>query len=152
MTEQFNAPDGLNRRHVLAAAGAVGAAGVLAACSNGGNPAPSTAVPEPPKETGGKTGGSVVAQTADVPVGGGLVVDNKMVVVTQPKEGQFKAFTSICPHEGCTVGRVTADSIICPCHGSEFSAETGDVTRGPAMTGLTPVAIRVSGTDIVAET
>ena len=142
----------VNRRTVLAGAGAVGAVGVLAACSSGGNPAPSQSTPVAPKESGGTTGGKVIAQTSDIPVGGGLVLDDKMVVVTQPKEGQFKAFTSTCPHQGCTVGKVTADTIICPCHGSQFSAETGDVEVGPAMTGLTPVAIRVSGTEIIAET
>lgn len=90
--------------------------------------------------------------TAEVPVGGGVIIDDKMVVVTQPKKGDFKAFTSVCPHEGCTVGSVTDDVILCPCHGSRFSAETGDVLQGPAMTGLTPVDITVEGDSIVAQT
>ena len=116
---------GMDRRTVLAAAGAVGAAGVLAACSSS-NPAPasSPAAPAPSggAASGGTKGGQAIAQTSDIPVGGGKVLDDKMVVVTQPKAGEFKAFTSICPHQGCTVNEVTADTIVCPCHGSEFSA------------------------------
>lgn len=141
----------VDRRTVLAGAGAVGAAGVLAACSTG-NTTSSEVVPTAAPETGAATSANVVAQTSQVPVSGGVVLDDKMIVVTQPKQGEFKAFTSVCPHQGCTVGEVTADAIICPCHGSEFSAETGEVLVGPAMTGLTPVAIKVKGTEIIAET
>ncbi|MEI2715914.1 MAG: Rieske (2Fe-2S) protein [Candidatus Nanopelagicales bacterium] len=141
----------LGRRNVLAAAGAVGAVGVLAACGSN-NPAPSTTPRASASEPDQAAGGQVVATTSDVPVGGGVVVDEKMIVVTQPKSGDFKAFTSTCPHQGCTVAKVTADAILCPCHGSQFSAETGDVLVGPATTGLTPVAIRVKGTEIIAET
>lgn len=140
----------VNRRVVLAGAGAVGAAGLLAACSSG-NTTSSEVVPTAAPETPAATNANAVAETSQVPVSGGLVIDDKQLVVTQPKEGQFKAFTSICPHQGCTVGEVTADAIICPCHGSEFSPETGEVLMGPAMTGLTPVAIKVKGTEIIAE-
>ncbi|MFN8126769.1 MAG: Rieske (2Fe-2S) protein [Candidatus Nanopelagicales bacterium] len=141
----------IDRRTVLSVAGAVGAAGVLAACSSGGS---SSSAPSPgsSQKPDAGTGGQTIATKSEVPVGGGVVVADKMVVVTQPKAGQFKAFTSTCPHQGCTVSSVTDDVILCPCHGSEFSAESGDVLRGPAMTGLTPVAITVEGDSIVAQT
>ena len=75
-------------------------------------------------------GGKAIAMTAEVPVGGGVIIDDKMVVVTQPKKGDFKAFTSVCPHEGCTVGSVTDDVILCPCHGSRFSRRDGRRAAG----------------------
>lgn len=142
------AVDAMNRRTVLAAAGAVGAAGVLAACSSGGNPAPAESGPTGAAKT---DGGQAIAQTSDIPVGGGKILDDQNVVVTQPVKGEFAAFTTICPHQGCTVNEVTADTIVCPCHGSEFSATTGEVLVGPAMTGLDPVAIKVKGNEIIAQ-
>ncbi len=137
---------GIDRRTVIAAAGAVGAAGVLAACSNT-NPAPSTS-PAPANTKGGQA----LASVADVPVGGGKIIEEPPVVVTQPTKGEFAAFSAICPHQGCIVNEVTADTIICPCHGSEFSAATGAVLVGPAATGLDPIAIKVEGGEILGQT
>lgn len=152
------APAGLvDRRTVLAVAGAVGAVGVLAACSSGGSsPAPSaaSAAPsEPASPTGHPKGNAtVLASTSEVPVGGGKVIDGKMVVITQPKKGEFLAFNSTCTHQGCTVAGVQDGKIVCPCHGSEFSDTTGDVLRGPATQPLGQVDIEVAGTEIVAAT
>jgi Rieske Fe-S protein len=48
----------------------------------------------------------------------------------------------VCPHAGCTVSYdPTAKLIVCPCHGSEFSASTGGVELGPAAAGLTRITI-----------
>ena len=68
------------------------------------------------------------------------------VVVTQPDEGTFKAFSAICPHQGCSVGSVADDVITCPCHGSTFSIADGSVQGGPARGPLTAVPVTVSGT------
>jgi Rieske Fe-S protein len=73
---------------------------------------------------------------ADVPVGGGLVVATRQVVLTQPVEGEVKAFSAVCPHQGCLVTEVRDGEIICPCHGSRFAVDTGDVVSGPAGRGL----------------
>ena len=62
-----------------------------------------------------------------------MLTDDKLVV-TQPTEGEFKGFTAVCTHQGCTVGRVEDGEIRCPCHGSRFSAEDGSVVGGPART------------------
>ena len=72
---------------------------------------------------------------ADVPVGGGTVIDQS-VVVTQPAKGEFKAFSAICTHQGCTVGSVTDGQIVCPCHGSHFSIKDGSPVSGPAPSPL----------------
>lgn len=87
--------------------------------------------------------GGVSVPTADVPVGGGVVQDR--VVVTQPTEGEFKAFDATCPHQGCAVAKVESGTITCPCHGSTFDASTGDVTGGPAQKGLTAKEATLDG-------
>ena len=155
----------VGRRVVLLGAGAVGVAGVLAACGGGDDPgagtdtaspeaSPSTPAGSPaqspsaaPSETGG--GGTPLATTADIPVGGGLVVSAERVVVTQPTAGEFKAFTSICTHQGCEVSRVESGVISCPCHGSQYSAADGSVSRGPAPAPLAEVAVTVEGDQIL---
>lgn len=150
MTQSAESPstEPVARRTVLLGAGAVGAAGLLAACSSGDTPsAPSASLAstEVPAQA------TAIAATADVPVGGGLVVQDKMVVVTQPSEGEFKAFTSTCTHQGCTVSEVTDTEIICPCHNSTFSATTGEVLQGPATVGLASVSITVAGGQIISQ-
>jgi Rieske Fe-S protein len=85
---------------------------------------------------------------ADIPVGGGVVVSEPPVVLTQPTAGEVKAFTSICPHQGCKVSEVTNNEIYCPCHGSKFSAIDGSVIQGPAVEGLAAAAVAVDGTKV----
>ena len=41
------------------------------------------------------------------------------------------------------------NEIICPCHGSRFSAVDGSVTNGPATTGLTAAGVVVEGGSVV---
>ena len=76
--------------------------------------------------------------TADIPVGGGKVFDALKVVVTQPTAGDFKAFSAVCTHQGCTVNGVADGVITCPCHGSTFDIATGDGEAGPATTAPLP--------------
>jgi nitrite reductase/ring-hydroxylating ferredoxin subunit len=85
---------------------------------------------------------------ADIPIGGGVVVSEPPVVLTQPTAGEVKAFTSICPHQGCKVSEVTNNEIYCPCHGSKFSALDGSVIQGPATEGLAAAAVAVDGTKV----
>ena len=91
----------------------------------------------------------VIASLGDVPVGGGFVNEEVAVVVTQPNEGSIKAFTAVCPHQGCLVSEVVENEIICPCHGSRFSAVDGAVLEGPATEGLTSAIVTVQGDNVV---
>ena len=95
------------------------------------------------------TGPVTLGQTSEIPVGGGKIFAKELVVVTQPKDGEFKAFTAVCTHLGCTVGSIRNGIIGCPCHGSQFSIVDGSVIQGPASQPLAPVAITVSGTEVV---
>jgi Rieske Fe-S protein len=147
--------DGVARRSVLAAAGVVGAAGILAACgsstdSNSATPATSASGSgQPDTVTDVPEDQAAIAATKDVPVGGATFVESRGIVVSQPTNGEFKAFEARCPHQGCMVTDTEDKDLLCPCHGSLFSAETGDVVRGPARTGLPEVQIKVSGENIV---
>lgn len=142
----------IERRTVLQAGGLVAVGGLVAACSSGGDEAAPTAssssAPASAAATASAAAGAV-AQTSDIPVGGGIILDEPAVVVTQPAEGDFKAFTAICPHQGCLVSEVTDNEIICPCHGSKFSASDGSVLAGPAQVGLEPAGVAVEGGSVV---
>jgi Rieske Fe-S protein len=154
------APEPMTRRVVLrgvAVGGAAVAGGaLLAACgddtTSGGNGNPSPAPNSGPSTQSGGAGGDlaeVLVATAEVPEGGGVVLPDAEVVVTQPTAGDFKAFSAICTHQGCTVGDVAGGVIICPCHGSQFSVEDGSVTAGPAPSPLPEVAVTVDGKNVV---
>jgi Rieske Fe-S protein len=93
---------------------------------------------------------SGIADAADVPVGGGIVLADQKLVITHPTSGDFKGFTAVCTHQGCLVDEVT-DTINCPCHGSIYSIEDGSVVDGPAPAPLAEQQLVVdSGAIILA--
>ncbi|MEV4247821.1 Rieske (2Fe-2S) protein [Streptosporangium canum] len=143
------------RRAVMLGAGGAGMAAVLTACSGYGEPAADSAsvaaapASSAPAGSGAEAvGAAALTKTADVPVGGGKVFKDQKVVVTQPAAGQFKAFTSVCPHQGCDVATVSGGTINCPCHGSKFKIADGSVANGPANKPLAEKAIKVEGGSI----
>jgi Rieske Fe-S protein len=69
-------------------------------------------------------------------------------VVTQPKKGEFKAFSAICTHQGCTVNKVADGTIDCPCHGSKYRITDASVVHGPAPRPLPAKKITVKGKSI----
>lgn len=137
-----------SRRAVLVGAGAAAVA-VLAGCQTYDSNAPVAAGADPPEEapSGGDTT-AALAQTAQVPVGGGVVLDQQRVVVTQPQAGTFKCFTAVCTHQGCLVSEVKGGTINCSCHGSAFKVADGSVASGPASKALRAIDITVDGADI----
>lgn len=148
---------GVDRRTVIRSAGIVGAGAVgaatLAACGGSSDTA-STGTPGSPASTPavGAAGSAAAAggaiKVSDIPVGGGKVFAAEKIVVTQPRAGEFKAFSAICTHQGCTVAKVADGTIDCPCHGSKFDLTTGAVKDGPAPAPLPPKTATVSGTSI----
>ena len=91
---------------------------------------------------------AALATTSSVPVGGCFVNADAKVVVTQPTEGDFKAFSAVCTHQGCLVESSSDGEIPCPCHLSHFSLEDGSPLSGPASAPLAPVEITVDGDSI----
>ncbi|GIH04813.1 hypothetical protein Rhe02_28800 [Rhizocola hellebori] len=132
----------LGRRALLISAGCA-ALGLLGAC--GSDPAPS-----PPAQAGPAPNGGLV-RTADVPVGGG-VVSADGVLVLQLKAGEFTAFDATCPHQNFRVQPPdSSGTITCMGHMSHFRAADGTVIDGPALGlgGLRQVAVKVSGAEVV---
>ncbi|SCL68967.1 Rieske (2Fe-2S) protein [Micromonospora peucetia] len=153
--QELTGPATRTRRTLLAGAGAVGAAVVLAACGSddSGDPAAPTsggpAVPSTGDAGGGdREGAQSLARTADIPVGGGAVYPAQGVVITQPRAGEFKGFDSICTHQGCPVTNVDGGTINCTCHFSKFSIEDGSVKGGPATKPLPAKNVKVTGDQI----
>jgi nitrite reductase/ring-hydroxylating ferredoxin subunit len=126
-----------SRRGLLAGAAAIGVTGALAACGDDSTSAP-------PASTGGN--GSTTVSAAKVPVGSAAIVGE--VVVSQPTAGSFKAFSAVCPHQGCLVSRVEGKEITCVCHGSAFSAADGSVLSGPSPRGLIARTVTVNGDNL----
>lgn len=131
----------LDRRRALtgAAATAVGVP-LLAACA-GGDDSSGDAQPA-------ASPGQELAAAADVPEGGGVILGEAGLVVTQPTTGEFKAFSSTCTHQACQVTGVT-ETIDCVCHGSKFSLTDGSVVQGPATEPLAEKPVEVRGQRIV---
>ncbi|MGW6056203.1 Rieske (2Fe-2S) protein [Streptomyces sp. NPDC055189] len=146
-----------SRRSVVAAAGVVSLAAALAACGeseDGGGYGSDPAAEEKPEKTGeaeqpgGGAAGAVLAKTSDIPVGGGKIFKDAGVVVTQPTEGEFKAFSNRCTHKQCPVTSVEGGTINCPCHGSKFAIADGSVKASPAPKPLPAAEITVDGESI----
>ncbi|WP_370352913.1 Rieske (2Fe-2S) protein [Catenulispora sp. EB89] len=163
-------PDGTRRRALLG--GIVVAAGALcAACSSSKS---STAAGSTSAAAGGTTSAAgssssssgsaasssssgtststgaaaALAATSAVPVGGGTILADQKIVLTQPTAGTYKAFTAICTHMGCTVSAVENGLIACPCHGSRYHIADGSVANGPATQPLAPINITVANGEI----
>jgi Rieske Fe-S protein len=147
----------LNRRSVLVGACGTCAVAVAGCAAYGTNqpaaaPAPAAAgnAAGPAPAGGGGAAPGVLASTTDIPVGGGVILKDAALVITQPKAGTFKAFSAICTHQGCTVNAVEDGTINCPCHGSQFAVTDGSVVNGPAKKPLPAKRIKVSGKSIKA--
>ncbi|WP_411106296.1 Rieske (2Fe-2S) protein [Streptomyces sp. cmx-4-9] len=141
------------RRTVLAAGASALAGGVLTACGGEGEKKPaseqgSAATPsaaEPaPASSAPAGGGKTIAKAADVPVGGGTVIKEEKLVVTQPTAGSYRCFTAVCTHSGCLVNKVADGTIDCPCHDSKFKDTDGAVAKGPATRPLAEKKITVA--------
>ncbi len=91
----------------------------------------------------------------DVPVGGGVILGDQNVVVTQPQKGTFEGFSATCTHQGCILASVASGTINCGCHGSQFSISDGSNVAGPngsaagSVAALPRVGIKVKGPDVI---
>lgn len=128
-----------NRRTIIKGAGTVAVTGgtvaLASACGSGDSSGSGDS---------GEASKSASVKASEVPVGSGTVID-ETYVVTQPKDGEFYAFTSVCTHQGCQVRTVTETQIVCPCHSSEFSTTTGEVLAGPATEPLQKFSVTDEG-------
>jgi thiosulfate dehydrogenase (quinone) large subunit len=75
--------------------------------------------------------------------------DGSPDILIREADGSLKAFSAVCTHAGCTVG-YEGGVIVCPCHGGEYSAESGEVIAGPPPSGLAPKRVIEAGGQIYA--
>ena len=133
----------LSRRGFLSATTMSVIGAVLASACGGGGDGP-TGVVTPPTTTGVTVNGNVV--TVDLARVPALTAASGFILVARPStiiihEGDdYRAFTSTCTHEQCTVGDFRGGRIVCPCHGSQYDAH-GQVVVGPATQRLREFAV-----------
>lgn len=130
------------RRTVLAALpGIILLPGIASACG--------MTEPAQPPSTVQQT--TTVAQStipaAEVPVGTAKQVKSgdATVIVAQPSEGEFVAYSARCTHQGGVVQVVQGMKLRCPLHGAEYDATDGANTLAPAPRPLDVVPVSESG-------
>jgi Rieske Fe-S protein len=146
----------LSRRRALTGA-AVGGLSLplLAACGGGSSGAPG-ATQGGSTSSGGSSNAALLTTASAVPVGGGVILGQQNVVVTQPTKGQFQGFSATCTHQGCILATVSAGTINCGCHGSQFSITDGSNVAGPlgspagSVAPLPKVPVKLQGNDVVS--
>lgn len=139
----------ISRRRALSGAATAGLGlPLLAACGDDGDGESTATAPSSEATRKSEPPGDGIP-TADVPVGGGIVLSDEQVVITQPTAGEFHAFTAVCTHAQCLVTAVSDGTINCPCHGSQYAIEDGSVVGGPAPAPLAEVEITVKGDKIL---
>lgn len=100
-------------------------------------------------------------------------IDDNTAVIIGRDGGGFYARSAVCTHACCvvnlcgddacsaldptpdpcgTVGPVSSDRVLCPCHGSIFRVSDGVALTGPATTPLPPYAVAVDGDDLLVDT
>jgi nitrite reductase/ring-hydroxylating ferredoxin subunit len=152
-------PDLTRRRLTGVAVGGL-ALPLLAACGGGSGSSAPAANPgsSKPGPSGGKPpgpAGNALVATSSVPVGGGVILSQQNVVVTQPTQGSFEGFSATCTHQGCQLATVAGGTINCGCHGSQFSIKDGSNVTGPlgspagSIPGLGKVPVKVQGSSVV---
>lgn len=75
--------------------------------------------------------------------------DGSPDVVVRERNGALAAHSAVCTHAGCTVG-YSQGALVCPCHGSVFSPQTGAVEQGPATVALPARRVIEHGGDLYA--
>lgn len=139
-TARAESPNEPSRRHALfasATASAIALSGCGEGSSSGGSAAGSAGQgPSEPTNMG---------SVSNVPVGKAakLAAGKVTAIISQPQEGTYKAFSSVCTHQGCQVNVQNGAKIVCPCHNSQFSLDDGSVQGGPAEKPLDAYKVEV---------
>ena len=132
----------LSRRGFIGSAALSGIVAVLGGCGGSDSTGPGTST--------GSSGATFVNNVLTIPLSGfaSLAATNGFALFASPINGVspnvivintgnniFRAFTSVCTHEQCTVGSFDGSRMLCPCHGSQFDT-TGRNVAGPAPSPL----------------
>jgi Rieske Fe-S protein len=94
---------------------------------------------------------AVVGQLRDFPLNSGKVVrfGQRPAIVVRMAGGQFRAFSAVCTHLGCTVQyRNDLELVWCPCHNGRFDLNGRNVA-GPPPRPLEAFEVAVHGDEVV---
>jgi nitrite reductase/ring-hydroxylating ferredoxin subunit len=92
------------------------------------------------------TGAGALAALSEQPT---RVDVNGTPVLLQRRDDEVRAIAAVCPHRGAPLdeGKVDADVVTCPWHGSQFCLLDGSLLAGPSPTPVDSYETRVrSGT------
>jgi nitrite reductase/ring-hydroxylating ferredoxin subunit len=142
-TSPQHVPSTTGRRNVLRGAAALAGLAAVAPLTAGTAQAAETRPVGAEKKP--KAGGMTLGPVSDVPVGKGKIYDDQKVVVTQPKKGQYHAFSAVCTHQSCILADCDGGKINCGCHASSFDFTTGVPEGGPATVPLPKKKVKVVG-------
>lgn len=75
--------------------------------------------------------------------------DGKQILVAKVAGNVF-AIGNKCTHMGCKLssGKLDAETVRCPCHGSVFNVKTGEVVKGPAKNPVLTYPVKVENDEI----
>ncbi len=107
----------------------------------------------PPPTPEAATRRVVAAKKGEVPPGGFKIFPfgGQPGLLIHTSEGEYKAFTAVCTHLGCTVQyKAGAKQIWCACHNGAYDLEGRNVS-GPPPRPLEAYDVHVTGDDIVIE-
>lgn len=70
-------------------------------------------------------------------------------ILVRTPDGNYRAFTAVCTHLGCTVQyRSDSHEIWCPCHNGKYSLQGRNVS-GPPPRPLAQYQVHIQGGDVV---
>ena len=87
-------------------------------------------------------------------MGGAKIFKAEKAMVSQPTEGDFRAFSTVCTHQKCAITKLAGDEIECGCHQSRFAIKDGSNIAGPNDTAagsvqdLASLNVEVRGGDL----
>ena len=83
--------------------------------------------------------------------GGWLLINAASTLIVNIDGSVFRAFTSVCTHQGCSDDWSFSDSLfVCNCHDSRFNT-AGEVVKGPANRDLQEFDVDIDG-DVITVT
>lgn len=95
-----------------------------------------------------------VAKLEEIPEGKTLrvVVDGVEVLLCRCEGGVY-AVEDVCTHDGAPLdqGELEGCRIVCPRHGANFDARTGEALTLPAVVGLPTFPVTVKGDDVYVD-
>mgnify|MGYP002757741156 FL=1 len=91
----------------------------------------------------GSSPSAEVAAT-EIPIGSAKIVDG--VIFTQPKEGEFKAYSQTCPHQHNPITEIDGMTATCTAHNTSYNLSDG--ISGPGRDPLEEYEVKQDGSNV----